>query len=131
MVSCADVALPRRAGSSRERGGTAVGRSLASTRSQTTAGPSTRLGGASPRNAGDGGQPHTTYDVTFPLFTKIEVNGPGTHPLYRWLKRERTGLFGTERIKWNFTKFLVDQAARVVARFAPRTTPEEIEGLLG
>jgi glutathione peroxidase len=69
----------------------------------------------------------TNYDVTFPVFAKLEVNGEGAHPLYRWLKSEQKGLFGTESIKWNFTKFLVDRAGRVVARFAPRTTPEEIE----
>jgi glutathione peroxidase len=85
------------------------------------------MGGASPRNAGGGGQPHTNYDVTFPLFAKLEVNGPGTHPLYRWLKAEQKGILGSESIKWNFTKFLVDRAGRVVARFAPQTTPEEIE----
>ena len=65
--------------------------------------------------------------MTFPLFTKIEVNGPGTHPLYRWLKNEQKGILGSESIKWNFTKFLVDRAGRVVARFSPQTTPEEIE----
>jgi glutathione peroxidase len=69
----------------------------------------------------------TTYDVTFPLFAKIEVNGPGTHLLYRWLKTEQKGILGSESIKWNFTKFLVDRAGRVVARFSPQTTPEEIE----
>ena len=77
----------------------------------------------------------TNYGVTFPLFAKIDVNGANTHPLYRWLKHERKGLFGTESIKWNFTKFLVDRGGRVVARFASRTTPEqidpEIERLLG
>jgi hypothetical protein len=131
LVPCVDVALPPLAGSSRERGGAAGGVSFVGTAPETTAGPSTRLGGASPRNAGGGGQPHTTYDVTFPLFAKIEVNGEGTHPLYRWLKSQQTGIFRSESVKWNFTKFLVDQAGRVVARFAPRTTPEEIEGLLG
>jgi glutathione peroxidase len=68
-----------------------------------------------------------TYHVTFPLFAKVEVNGPDTHPLYQWLKREQKGMLGTESIKWNFTKFLVDRAGRVVARYAPQTTPEEIE----
>jgi glutathione peroxidase len=69
----------------------------------------------------------TTYDVTFPLFAKLEVNGEGTHPLYQWLKTEQKGILGTESIKWNFTKFLVDRAGRVVARFESRTTPEELE----
>jgi glutathione peroxidase len=69
----------------------------------------------------------TTYDVTFPLFAKIDVNGPGTHPLYQLLKSARPGLLGTEGIKWNFTKFLVDGRGEVVARYAPSDTPEKIE----
>jgi glutathione peroxidase len=67
------------------------------------------------------------YDVTFPLFAKIEVNGAGTHPLYVWLKGEKAGIFGTEAIKWNFTKFLVDRSGQVVQRYAPRDTPEKID----
>jgi glutathione peroxidase len=67
------------------------------------------------------------YDVTFPLFAKIDVNGPGAHPLYRWLKSEKAGVFGTAAIKWNFTKFLADRAGRVVARFAPAEPPEKID----
>ena len=69
----------------------------------------------------------TTYDVTFPLFAKIDVNGPGTHPLYELLKSSRPGLLGTEGIKWNFTKFLVNGRGEVVARYAPSDTPEKIE----
>ena len=68
-----------------------------------------------------------TYDVAFPMFAKIEVNGEATHPLYRYLKHEAKGVLGTERIKWNFTKFLVDRAGRVVARFAPTTKPEALK----
>jgi len=68
------------------------------------------------------------YDVTFPLFAKIEVNGAGAHPLYRWLKKERAGVLGTEAIKWNFTKFLVDRSGSVVRRYAPTDTPEKIDG---
>ena len=68
-----------------------------------------------------------TYDVTFPLFSKIEVNGPGAHPLYELLPEAQPGLLGTTAIKWNFTKFLVDPAGRVVARYAPTDTPEAIE----
>jgi glutathione peroxidase len=68
------------------------------------------------------------YDVTFPLFAKIEVNGQGAHPLYRWLKKEQTGVLGTEAIKWNFTKFLVDRSGTVVRRYAPTDTPEKIDG---
>jgi glutathione peroxidase len=67
------------------------------------------------------------YDVTFPLFAKIEVNGAGTHPLYLWLKGEKAGIFGTEAIKWNFTKFLVDRSGQVVRRYAPRDTPEKLD----
>ncbi len=68
-----------------------------------------------------------TYDVSFPLFAKIEVNGDNAHPLWRWLKRERPGLLGSEAIKWNFTKFLVGRDGRVVKRYAPTDTPEKIE----
>jgi glutathione peroxidase len=68
-----------------------------------------------------------TYDVTFPLFAKVEVNGAGTHALYRWLKAEQPGVLGTEAIKWNFTKFLVDRAGRAVRRYAPNDTPATID----
>ena len=67
------------------------------------------------------------YDVTFPIFGKIDVNGPTAAPLYQWLKSERPGLLGTEAIKWNFTKFLVDRSGHVVKRYAPTDTPEAIE----
>jgi glutathione peroxidase len=68
-----------------------------------------------------------TYDVTFPMFAKVEVNGANAHPLYRYLKKEATGLLGTEAIKWNFTKFLVDRSGKVVKRYAPTDTPESLE----
>jgi len=68
------------------------------------------------------------YDVTFPLFAKCEVNGPGAHPIFRWLKGERPGILETEAIKWNFTKFLVDPTGIVRGRFGPTATPESIEG---
>jgi len=75
----------------------------------------------------------TTYDVSFPLFAKIEVNGTKTHPLWAWLKAEKTGILGGA-IKWNFTKFLVSKHGEVVDRFAPITTPDgiapKIEALL-
>jgi len=75
------------------------------------------------------------YDVTFPLFAKTEVNGEGAHPLYRVLKGEARGLLGTQAIKWNFTKFLVDRLGRVVRRYAPTDKPanlaKDIEPLLG
>ncbi|MCK1735976.1 glutathione peroxidase [Bradyrhizobium sp. 138] len=73
------------------------------------------------------------YDVTFPLFEKIDVNGANAHPLYEYLKRQQSGLLGAS-IKWNFTKFLVDREGRVVARYAPTARPEglrnQIETLL-
>ena len=69
-----------------------------------------------------------TYDVTFPVFGKIDVNGPNAAPLYRWLKKQAPGLLGTEGIKWNFTKFLIDREGNVVERYAPQTKPEEIAG---
>ena len=65
------------------------------------------------------------YGVTFPLFAKIDVNGQDAHPLFTWLKREKGGLLGG-RIKWNFTKFLLDRQGTVQSRFAPITTPESI-----
>jgi glutathione peroxidase len=68
-----------------------------------------------------------TYDVKFPLFDKIEVNGKNTHPLYEFLKESKPGLLGTEAIKWNFTKFLVDKNGEVVKRYAPNDTPEKIK----
>jgi len=75
----------------------------------------------------------SNYAVSFPMFDKIDVNGEGAHPLYRYLKSEKSGLLGAS-IKWNFTKFVVDRAGKVVARHAPTATPEslkkEIEALL-
>ncbi|MEO5558516.1 MAG: glutathione peroxidase [Dokdonella sp.] len=67
-----------------------------------------------------------TYDVKFPMFSKVEVNGANTHPLYQHLKHEAKGLLGSEAIKWNFTKFLVDKDGAVVKRYAPTDTPESI-----
>jgi glutathione peroxidase len=68
-----------------------------------------------------------TYDVTFPMFAKIDVNGAAAHPLFRWLKSQRKGILGTEAIKWNFTKFLVSRHGDVVNRFGPADTPDAIE----
>jgi len=67
------------------------------------------------------------FGVTFPLFAKIEVNGPGAHPLYQHLKAQAPGLLGSKAIKWNFTKFLVDRAGRVVERYAPTATPDSLK----
>jgi glutathione peroxidase len=66
------------------------------------------------------------YDVTFPMFAKTNVNGDDAHPLYKALKKEAPGLLGTQAIKWNFTKFLVDRAHNVVRRFAPTDKPEHL-----
>jgi glutathione peroxidase len=74
------------------------------------------------------------YGVSFPLFAKIEVNGPHAHPLYRFLKKAKPGIFGIGRIKWNFTKFLIDRHGIVTGRYAPSTDPKAlsaaVEGLL-
>ena len=69
----------------------------------------------------------TNYHVTFPLFSKVSVNGPEAHPLYSYLKKANPGILGTEAIKWNFTKFLVDKNGNVVKRFAPVERPESLE----
>jgi len=67
------------------------------------------------------------FGITFPIFGKIDVNGKNTHPLYAHLKEEKKGLLGSQAIKWNFTKFLVDREGNVLHRFSPLTKPEEIE----
>jgi glutathione peroxidase len=67
------------------------------------------------------------FGVKFPLFSKIDVNGAGAHPLYRFLKKAKPGVLGTERIKWNFTKFLIDREGHPIRRYSPRDTPEAIE----
>jgi glutathione peroxidase len=69
----------------------------------------------------------TTYGVSFPLFAKVDVNGTAAHPLYRLLKGERPGILGTEAIKWNFTKFLVNRQGEVVKRYAPNDKPEDLD----
>ncbi|WP_317891645.1 glutathione peroxidase [Acidicapsa acidisoli] len=71
----------------------------------------------------------SNYGVSFPIFAKIDVNGPNAHPLYKYLKSEQSGLFGViglEGIKWNFTKFLIDRAGKAVGRYAPATSPSEL-----
>lgn len=68
----------------------------------------------------------TQFSVTFPMFSKIEVNGADASPLFKWLKSSRPGLLGTEGIKWNFTKFLVGRDGQVIKRFAPTDTPESL-----
>ena len=69
----------------------------------------------------------TRYSVTFPMMAKVEVNGEGAHPLFQFLKSAKRGVLGSESIKWNFTKFLVDRSGQVVERFGSRDTPEAIE----
>ena len=74
------------------------------------------------------------YSVTFPIFSKIEVNGPYAHPLFKLLKRDKPGIFRTQSIKWNFTKFLINSNGKIVERFSPRVEPkyikEQIERIL-
>jgi glutathione peroxidase len=69
-----------------------------------------------------------TYDVTFPVLAKLEVNGPGADPLFTYLKREKRGILGSAGIKWNFTKFLVGRDGSVIGRYAPTTKPDALEG---
>jgi len=96
--------------------------------------PCNQFGGQEPGTASEIGVfCGSKYDVTFPMFSKIDVNGREAHPLYKYLRSEKSGLLGSA-IKWNFTKFLADRSGRVVSRHAPTTTPEalkkEIEALL-
>ena len=67
------------------------------------------------------------YGVTFPMFSKVEENGDNAHPLFQLLKTQAKGLLGSEKIKWNFTKFLVNAQGEVLKRYAPKTEPKEIE----
>lgn len=68
-----------------------------------------------------------TFDVTFPMFSKVDVNGPSAHPLFKLLKSRKRGVLGTAAIKWNFTKFLVNRTGAVVGRYGPADAPEEID----
>lgn len=70
------------------------------------------------------------YGVTFPMFEKIDVKGDEAHPLFKYLSKEAPGVLGSKSVKWNFTKFLVDQDGRVLKRFAPKTTPQQIESYI-
>ncbi len=72
----------------------------------------------------------TKYEVDFPMMKKIEVNGPGAHPLYAYLKSAKKGLLGTPGIKWNFTKFLIDKRGRVVGRYAPSMEPQALDSAI-
>ena len=68
-----------------------------------------------------------TYDVTFPMYAKVDVNGDKAHPFWKFLKKEKGGLLGIDAIKWNFTKFLINKDGEVIKRYAPTDTPEKIE----
>ena len=89
--------------------------------------PCNQFGGQEPGSAEEiAGFCSTRYDVTFPIFGKIDVNGADAAPLYRHLKEHAPGILGSQAIKWNFTKFLVDRAGKVIRRYAPTTKPEDI-----
>jgi glutathione peroxidase len=97
--------------------------------------PSNQFGAQEPGTEAEiGAFCEKNFGVSFPVFAKINVNGPQAHPLYQFLRRAKPGIFGIGRIKWNFTKFLVDRQGYVVGRFAPSTSPGDlaaaIEGLL-
>lgn len=93
--------------------------------------PCNQFGAQEPGTASDiGAFCQRNYGVSFPMFTKIDVNGPSTHPLYRLLKSARPGFLGFERIKWNFTKFLVDRQGRVVSRHASTLNPLQLRGAI-
>ena len=89
--------------------------------------PSNQFGGQDPAsNEEIGAFCQRNYGVSFPMMSKIEVNGAAAHPLYKWLTSEAPGLLGSKAIKWNFTKFLVGRDGQVIKRYAPTTEPEKI-----
>ena len=93
--------------------------------------PCNQFGGQEPGDAAEiASFCSLTYDVTFPVFAKIDVNGGDAAPLFEYLKKEAPGLLGSKAIKWNFTKFLVDRSGKVVDRYAPTTAPKDIEGAI-
>jgi glutathione peroxidase len=90
--------------------------------------PCNQFGDQEPGSASDiGSFCQRNYGVSFPMFEKIDVNGDAAHPLYRWLKKSARGILGSERIKWNFTKFLLDRQGRVVDRFGSIRKPADLE----
>jgi glutathione peroxidase len=98
--------------------------------------PSNQFGNQEPGTAGEiGAFCQRNYGVSFPVFARIDVNGAAAHPVFHFLTSERRGIFGTRRIKWNFTKFLVDRQGNVAGRYAPSTEPaklrDKIDLLLG
>ncbi|NBC35940.1 glutathione peroxidase [Novosphingobium sp. FSY-8] len=89
--------------------------------------PCNQFGGQEPGDADEIAQfCRVNHGVTFPLMAKVEVNGAATPPLWQWLKANAPGIFGTQKIKWNFTKFLIDRDGRVLRRYAPTAKPERI-----
>ncbi|MDB5380047.1 MAG: glutathione peroxidase [Rubritepida sp.] len=93
--------------------------------------PSNQFGAQEPGSEAEIGEfCKLIYDVGFPMFAKVDVNGPGAHPLYQWLKSQAKGFFGTSSIKWNFTKFLVDREGKVVRRYGSTTKPEAMKGAI-
>ena len=90
--------------------------------------PCNQFGAQEPGGADEIGQfCQVNYGVSFPMFGKVDVNGAQAHPLYKFLTHEKRGILGTAKIKWNFTKFLIDRAGNVVARYGSMTKPEQIK----
>lgn len=90
--------------------------------------PCNQFGAQEPGTAAEiGAFCERNYGVSFPMFDKIDVNGSNAHPLFAHLKQEATGILGTDGIKWNFTKFLVDREGKVIARYAPTTSPNALD----
>ncbi len=90
--------------------------------------PCNQFGQQEPGTAEEIGQfCQINYGVSFPMFAKIDVNGENAHPLYRFLAKEKRGMLGTANIKWNFTKFLIDRAGKVVARYSPLKRPQALD----
>ena len=109
------------------RGLEALHRSYADRGFEVLGFPCNQFGAQEPGDAAEIAQFCTlTYDVTFPVFAKVEVNGDGTHPLFQRLKSDAPGLMGSKSIKWNFTKFLVGRDGNTVRRYAPTTKPDEL-----
>jgi glutathione peroxidase len=93
--------------------------------------PCNQFGAQEPGGADEIGQfCQVNYGVSFPMFGKIDVNGAQAHPLYKFLTHEKRGIFGTSNIKWNFTKFLIDRAGNVVARYGSTTKPGQIKSAI-
>ncbi|WP_206238550.1 glutathione peroxidase [Novosphingobium terrae] len=93
--------------------------------------PCNQFGGQEPGSAEDIAQfCQMNFGLSFPVMDKVEVNGPGATPLWQWLTSTARGIFGTRKVKWNFTKFLVDREGRVVRRFGPRVKPEALKSAI-